>query len=67
MSGGEEYPLGSPLPPDVVGYRRQRLLEAGCTEAVADVLAELLDVDLHRAVELLESGCSPERALRILI
>ncbi len=66
-AGDVEYPLGSGLPADVVGYRRRRLLEAGCSEAAADVLAELADVDLHRAVGLLEAGCPPERALRILI
>jgi hypothetical protein len=33
----------------------------------AHELAHRPDVDLHRAIELLERGCKPELALKILL
>jgi hypothetical protein len=47
-------------------WRRSRLELAGYSPAAATELAARHDVDLHRAIELLERGCSPELALLIL-
>ena len=47
-------------------WRAQELERAGFTADVAAELAARIDVDLHRAIELLEKGCSPELAADIL-
>jgi hypothetical protein len=47
-------------------WRAQELVRAGYPEAVASELATRADVDLHRAVELLQKGCTPELAAAIL-
>ena len=47
-------------------WRAQELERAGFPEDVAAELATRNDVDLHRATELLEKGCSPELAADIL-
>jgi hypothetical protein len=51
---------------DVVSWRLHVLLRACCPVRVAEQLAES-DVDLHEAVGLIERGCPPETAARILI
>ena len=48
-------------------WRREALERAGYDWESATVLAASHDVDLHRAVELLERGCSIELALQILL
>jgi hypothetical protein len=47
-------------------WRAQELERAGFSATVAAELAMRPDVDLHRAIELLEKGCSPELAADIL-
>ena len=47
-------------------WRAQELERAGFSEDVAAELAMRSDVDLHRAVELLQRGCAPELAAEIL-
>lgn len=51
---------------DVTSWRVERLLAAGYDEESALVLALDRDVDLHRAVSLLERGCPVDTALAIL-
>jgi hypothetical protein len=51
----------------VVRWRAQELERAGYDAGFAAELAERNDVDLHRAVALLESGCPVELALQILL
>lgn len=48
-------------------WRLASLERAGYDRESAAVLAASHDVDLHRAVELLERGCPPELALQILL
>ncbi|TML72329.1 MAG: hypothetical protein E6G14_00245 [Actinobacteria bacterium] len=48
-------------------WRHKALERAGYDWESATVLAASHDVDLHRAVELLERGCSIELALQILL
>ncbi|HEU5362850.1 MAG TPA: hypothetical protein VFU56_05875 [Gaiellaceae bacterium] len=50
----------------VESWRAQELERAGFPEDVAAELAMRNDVDLHRAIGLLEKGCSPELAAEIL-
>ena len=48
-------------------WRAEELERAGYEPRAAGRLAVRHDVDLHTAVELLERGCPPELALRILL
>ena len=50
----------------VTAWRRDRLVEAGFTLRVASRLARDRRYDLHALIELVEHGCPPELALRIL-
>ncbi len=53
-------------PVDVTSWRRSRLLEAGFPEDLATVLAGTSAVDLHALLELVDRGCPPHLAARIL-
>jgi hypothetical protein len=55
---------GPPL--DVRAWRRCRLLEVGCAAELADLVAADPRVDLHAVLELVDRGCPPELAVRIL-
>jgi hypothetical protein len=48
-------------------WRTGELERAGYSRRAAGRLAARQDIDLHLAVGLLERGCSPELALRILL
>jgi hypothetical protein len=48
-------------------WRAEELMRAGYGARAAGRLAERQDIDLHRAVELLERGCSAELAVKILL
>jgi hypothetical protein len=47
-------------------WRTAELMRVGFAGDDAVVLAARLDVDLHQAIELIERGCPPELAVRIL-
>jgi hypothetical protein len=51
----------------VVDWRRAALERAGYDTPAASEIAARMDVDLHRAVDLLRRGCPPETALQILL
>ena len=51
---------------DVAGWRRERLLESGFAQPLAASLAGDPRYDLHVLIELVERGCPPELAVRIL-
>ncbi len=51
---------------DVVAWRRRRLLGAGFSAALADTLAAESRADLHALLQLVERGCPPVLAARIL-
>ena len=52
---------------DVVAeWRRGRLLAAGFAPDLAAELAEQCAIDLHALLELVDRGCPPELAARIL-
>jgi hypothetical protein len=48
-------------------WRAEELERAGYPSDAAAELAMRNDVDLHRAAELLQQGCSPDLALQILL
>jgi hypothetical protein len=50
----------------VESWRLHILLEAGYPHVLAEKIASS-DADLHRAVELVRRGCSPETATEILL
>ena len=50
----------------VVGWRREQLVGSGFAPALAARVAENADYDLHALIELVERGCRPELAVRIL-
>lgn len=51
---------------EVTAWRIERLRSAGYDPEAALVIALDREVDLHRAVSLLERGCPPDLALQIL-
>jgi hypothetical protein len=52
--------------PQVRDWRSQVLLHAGFPEPLARELAADGEVDLHDLLELVDRGCPPELAARIL-
>lgn len=67
----EAMVFGLPSPPSThgrerVGWRRRQLLAVGLEEHLARNLAEILDLDLHALLELMERGCPPRHAAMIL-
>jgi hypothetical protein len=63
----DEYPAGSTEAEKVEAWRLQTLIEAGCPITIAEQLATASNVDLHRTLDLLANGCSPELAAEILL
>jgi hypothetical protein len=51
---------------NVTSWRRDRLVEAGFALPLACRLARDPRYDLHALIELVEQGCPPDLALRIL-
>jgi hypothetical protein len=51
----------------VEAWRLEELQRGGYSRHAATELAARLDIDLHRAVDMLRSGCDEELALRILL
>jgi hypothetical protein len=50
----------------VVRWRREQLVGSGFAPALAARVAENTDYDLHALIELVERGCPPGVAVRIL-
>jgi hypothetical protein len=61
----------TPAPPSelarVVDWRLRELTRAGYGEEGARSLADQVEIDLHRATDLLRDGCPEDVALRILL
>jgi hypothetical protein len=55
-----------PVGVDVNGWRREQLVLSGFPPALATRVARDPRYDLHRLIELVELGCSPGLAVRIL-
>ena len=58
--------LGNGPAVDVTAWRRCRLLEAGFPDELADRLAADREVDVHELLALVDRGCPPQLAARIL-
>ena len=52
--------------PEIVTWRRRQLVEAGFTDGLARRVADDSSYDLHALIELVERGCPPALAVRIL-
>jgi len=50
----------------VAAWRLHRLLDAGFAAALGAQLATVPGLDVHALLELVDRGCSPELAVRIL-
>jgi hypothetical protein len=50
----------------VIGWRRDRLLAAGFAPKLASGLAQDGRIDLHAVLDLIDGGCAPVLAARIL-
>ena len=50
----------------IVAWRRARLRQAGFERELAQQLSRECGVDLHALIELVERGCPPSLAARIL-
>lgn len=68
------HPTGTPTaclrqgpPGDVTTWRRCRLLDAGFPQDLATTLAGTPGVDLHEVLQLVDRGCPPPLAARILL
>ena len=48
-------------------WRAEMLERAGYSTDAAAALATRQDIDLHHAIGLIEKGCTPEVAVRILL
>jgi hypothetical protein len=51
---------------EVASWRRNMLLRAGFNTELADELARDARIDLHDLLKLVDRGCPPELAARIL-
>jgi hypothetical protein len=51
---------------DVFAWRRAQLVEAGFPQGLATRIAANGHYDLHALIELVERGCAPHLAVRIL-
>ena len=56
----------APRPTDVVQWRRDRLVTAGFADALAADLAQSRGIDLHAVLDVIDRGCPPPLAARIL-
>ena len=67
MTVAEEIQIAETEADRVVRWRAQELERAGYDPEAAAQLAARNDVDLHRAIELIELGCPVDLALQILL
>ena len=61
-----EHCRGNGPSADVLAWRLCRLLEAGYPRQLAETLASAREVDLHALLELVDRGCPPALAARIM-
>jgi hypothetical protein len=63
---GERQPAGDRDAANAVAFRRARLRKAGFDTALTELLCHEPRVDLHALIGLVERGCPPPLAARIL-
>jgi|SoiMethySBSTD1v2_1073268.scaffolds.fasta_scaffold1737501_2 hypothetical protein len=59
-------PIGPAVSPRFVAWRRAWLVEAGFEPVEADRIASTEELDLHALLSLVDRGCPPALAARIL-
>jgi hypothetical protein len=62
----EPLPIESPETDPIVLWRTSRLKEAGFTAQLAEALARDSAYDVHALLKLVDRGCLPKIAARIL-
>lgn len=67
MTAAQFEHLDAPAAEQVLRSRFTELARAGYEPATALVLASHVEADLDLAIDLLERGCPPETALRIVL
>ena len=67
MTTAQLEEMESPEVEEVFRWRFEELLRAGYDAGSALILAGHAEVDLHAARRLLERGCPPETATRIIL
>ncbi len=60
------YTSSKRAPDEVVAWRRRQLAASGFAVGLAARLARDARYDLHALIELVERGCPPELAVRIV-
>ena len=65
LHGLPPVPGRAPEPPEIA-WRRSQLVAAGFEAEDADELAAAADVDLHALLNLVDRGCPPPLAARIM-
>jgi len=63
----EQLEQDGPTAVAVIDWRFEQLRSVGYDRREARLLSKRIDIDLHRAVDLLAGGCSQELALEILL
>ena len=63
----EQLQQDGPTAEAVLDWRFEQLLRVGYDRREARLLSRRVDIDLHRAVDLLRDGCPQELALAILL
>jgi hypothetical protein len=58
--------ISVPARDQVVRWRLEQLVESGFATALAVRVAQNTHYDLHALIELVERGCEPELAVRII-
>lgn len=67
MTAAQFERLEAPEAEAVLRWRFEVLVRSGYDPAGAMILASHVEVDLHAAADLVEHGCPPETALKIVL
>ena len=67
MTAAQFEQLEAPEVEAVLRWRFEALLRAGYDAGNAMILASHVEVDLHDATRLVERGCPPETAMKIVL
>lgn len=67
MTAAQFEQLEAPEVEAVLRWRFEALIRAGYDAGNAMILASHVEVDLHDATRLLERGCPPETAMKIVL
>jgi hypothetical protein len=66
MAGRQDNRRGGAVSHEIASWRRSILVRAGFTTELANELVRDARIDLHDLLDLVDRGCPPELAARIL-